>query len=155
DACDRFEDLSKRKPLENIRTLKHRMGMAFYNPEVMTEILASNVAAKQKFHDLYAEEERRIFESSRRLAEMERSLESDPRFQSPDFQADLRRFRKDKDEFEKQSKKRGVRPRDVRRLKESIDRLLKRLDPTGGVMTEEVSSPAGTRRAPRASTAPT
>lgn len=60
DACRRFEDLSKKKTLENIRTLKHRMGRAFYSPEVMNAVLASNVAAKKKWEILYKEEERRI-----------------------------------------------------------------------------------------------
>jgi hypothetical protein len=88
------------------------------------------VAAKQKFHDLYALEETRILESSKKVLDMEKDLEQDPRFQSPEFQTDLRRFRKDKEEFEKQSRKRGVRPRDVKRFKESIDRLLRRVDPS-------------------------
>lgn len=151
DACTRFEDLSKKKPLENIRTLKHRMGKAFYSPEVMTEILASNVAAKQKFHELYADEEKRILDSSRQLLEMEKELEREPRFQSPEFQADLRRFRKDKEEFEKQSKKRGVRPRDVKRLKESIDRLFRRIDPAAADTDEAGESrtdPGRRRREP-------
>ena len=145
DACTRFEDLSQKKPLENIRTLKHRMGPVFYSPEVMTEILASNVAARRKFHDLYAEEEKRLLDSSKRLLDMEKDLEKDPRFQSPEFQMDLRRFRKDKEEFERQSKKRGVRPRDVKRLKESIGRLLKRVDPAAAAAADDT----GPRTAPR------
>lgn len=153
DACTRFEDLSRKKPLENIRTLKRRMGPAFYSPEVMTEILASNIAARRKFHDLYAEEEKRILDSSRQLLDMEKDLERDARFQSPEFQADLRRFRKDKEDFEKQSKKRGVRPRDVKRLKESIHRLLRRIDPAAAAAAEDTGSRTDPRR--RSDAAPT
>ena len=129
EACVRFEDLTRKKTLENIRTLKHRMGAAFYSPDVMRAILASNVAVKKKFQLLYKEEERRILEASRDVIAKERDLEKDPRFVSPEFLEDLERFRKDKDEFEKASRRRGIRPRDVKRLKESLHRLLARRDP--------------------------
>jgi hypothetical protein len=129
EACERFEDLSNRKTLENIRTLKHRMGKAFYQPEVMHAILSSNVAVKKKFQLLYKVEEKRILTASREVLEKEKDLEKDARFMSPEFREDLERFRKDKDEFEKASRRRGVRPRDVKRLKDSLHRLLARLDP--------------------------
>jgi hypothetical protein len=129
EACERFEDLSNRKTLENIRTLKHRMGKAFYEPEVMRAILSSNVAVKKKFQLLYKVEEKRILTASREVLEKEKDLEQDARFMSPEFREDLERFRKDKDEFEKASRRRGVRPRDVKRLKDSLHRLLARLDP--------------------------
>lgn len=129
EACERFEDLSKRGTLENIRTLKHRMGRAFYDSEVMQAILSSNVAVKKKFQLLYKEEEKRILSASHEVLEKEKDLEKDARFMSPEFREDLERFRKDKDEFEKASRRRGVRPRDVKRLKESLHKLLAHLDP--------------------------
>jgi hypothetical protein len=129
EACERFEDLSNRKTLENIRTLKHRMGKAFYEAEVMRAVLSSNVAVKKKFQLLYKVEEERILTASREVLEKEKDLEHDARFMSPEFREDLERFRKDKDEFEKASRRRGVRPRDVKRLKESLHKLLARLDP--------------------------
>ncbi len=129
EACERFEDLTRKKTLENIRTLKHRLGAAFYAPEVMKAVLASNVAVKKKFQLLYKEEERRILEASRDVIAKEKDLEHDTRFMSTEFREDLERFRKDKEDFEKASRRRGVRPRDVKRLKESLHRLLARLDP--------------------------
>ncbi|HMA29192.1 MAG TPA: hypothetical protein VKS23_04965 [Thermoanaerobaculia bacterium] len=129
EACERFEDLSKRKTLENIRTLKHRMGKAFYDSEVMQAVLSSNVAVKKKFQLLYKEEEKRILSASREVLEKEKDLEHDARFMSPEFREHLESFRKDKEEFEKASRRRGVRPRDVKRLKESLHRLLAHLDP--------------------------
>jgi len=129
EACERFEDLTKRKTLENLRTLKHRLGAAFYSAEVMEAVLASNVAFKKKFQLLYREEERRILEASRDVISKEKDLEKDTRFMSPEFREDLERFRRDKDEFEKASRRHGVRPRDVKRLKDSLHRLLARLDP--------------------------
>jgi hypothetical protein len=129
EACDRFEDLSKRKTLENIRTLKHRMGSVFFDAEVMKAILSSNIAVKKKFQLLYKEEEKRILSASREVFEKEKVLDGDARFSGPEVRADLERFRKEKDEFEKASRRRGVRPRDIERLKGSLHKLLVRFDP--------------------------
>jgi hypothetical protein len=130
EACERFEDLIRKKPLENIRTLKHRMGSVFYSAEVLQALLASNVTAKRKFQALYRSEEERILSTSRRLLDLEAELSRDPRYQKEQFQADFRRFRRERDEFEKQSRRRGVRPREVRRLKEAIHRILVLIEPS-------------------------
>lgn len=160
EACERFEDLSERKSLENIRTLKHRMGKAFYDPEVMHAILSSNVAVKKKFQLLYREEEKRIVSGSREILEKEKDLEQDARFTSPELREDLERFRKDKDEFEKASRRHGVRPREVKRLKESLHSLLARLDPEAAeafdVGTDSTAGRGGRRKkdAPREGATP-
>jgi hypothetical protein len=127
----------------------------------MQAVLASNVAVKKKFQLLYKEEERRILEASRDVIAKEKDLENDPRFVSPQFLEDLERFRKDKDEFEKASRRRGVRPRDVKRLKESLHRLLARLDPAaaddldlGSDSTAGSGSGARRRRVASAGTTP-
>ena len=135
EACDRFEDLSKRKTLENIRTLKHRMGSVFFDAEVMKAILSSNIAVKKKFQLLYKEEEKRILSASREVFEKEKVLDGDVRLMGSELRADLERFHKEKDEFENASRRRGVRPRDVERLKGSLHKLLVRFDP---VAAEEV-----------------
>ncbi|HSB64459.1 MAG TPA: hypothetical protein VLJ18_09855 [Thermoanaerobaculia bacterium] len=155
EACERFEDLSKRGTVENIRTLKHRMGKAFYDSEVMQAILSSNVAVKKKFQLLYKEEEKRILSASREVLEKEKDLEQDARFMSPGFREDLERFRKDKDEFEKASRRRGIRPRDVRRLKESLHNLLAHLDPVAAeefdVASDSTAGAGGRRKRESAS----
>ena len=154
EACVRFEDLIRKKPLENIRTLKRRMGNVFYSAEVLQALLASNVAAKRKFQSLYQKEEERILATSRHLLELEAELGLDPRFQSDEFQADFRRFRREREDFEKQAKRRGVRPRDVRRLKEAIHRILSRVEPSAaaefdGTGDSTVGGKAAGRRARR------
>ncbi|MFI5180860.1 MAG: hypothetical protein ACHQPI_05680 [Thermoanaerobaculia bacterium] len=130
EACERFEDLIRKKPLENIRTLKRRMGKVFYSAEVLQSLLASNVAAKRKFQLLYRKEEERILSTSRRLLDLEAELSREPRYQTEQFQADFRRFRRERDEFEKQTRRRGVRTREVRRLKEAIYRILVLVEPS-------------------------
>lgn len=137
DACTRFEDLTERKILESLRAQKHELGHAFYDVQVLSAILETNLAAKNKFQNLYEEEEQRILESSRQLLELEKELATDPRFGKGDIQEEFRKFRQYKEAFERQQKDgEGVRHQEVTRLAETIDQLLSRLDlPPGGRTT--------------------
>ncbi len=157
EACARFEDLIRKKPLENIRTLKRRMGNAFFSPEVLNALLASNVAAKRKFLALYAREENRILEKSRSLLAMEKELELDPHFATEAFAAEFARFKRENEEFERQSRRRGVRARDVRRLKEAIHRILLKVEPGAAAdfdATLDSTSGGGRPAEPQAAPAP-
>lgn len=130
DECTRFDELTDKKILENIRTLKHQMGAAFYSVELMSGIVETNLAAKNKFFSLYEEEERKIVDSSRQLLEMEQKLESNPRFKGDDVQGEFRRFRQFKDDFERQNKEKGIRHGSVTRLSESIGQMLTKFELT-------------------------
>ncbi|HSB37189.1 MAG TPA: hypothetical protein VLH41_09935, partial [Thermoanaerobaculia bacterium] len=146
ESCARFEDLIRKKPLENIRTLKRRMGNAFFSPEVLKALLASNVAAKRKFQTLCRREENRILQKSRDLLAMEKEAALDPRFATAEFTAEFARFKRENEEFERQSRRRGVRARDVRRLKEAIHRILLKVEPTAAPDFDTTDSTSGTRR---------
>ena len=78
DSCERFEDLTEKKVLDSLRTVKHRLGPAYYDPTVLTAILDANLAAKNRFQTLYRNEEKRIFESSRHLLDIEREISRRP-----------------------------------------------------------------------------
>ena len=128
EGCERFEDLSEKKILDSLRTVKHRLGPAYYDPNVLTAILEANLAAKNRYQALYRGEEKRIFESSQRLLALERELSRRPEVADPDLQEDFRRFRQFKDEFEKKRSEGEIRHSQVTRLADSIDQLMSRLD---------------------------
>lgn len=137
DACERFEDLSEKKILDSLRTVKHRLGPAYYDPNVLSAILEANLAAKNRYQALYRGEEKRIFESSQRLLALERELSRRPEVADTELQEDFRRFRQFKDEFEKKRSEGEIRHSQVTRLAESIDQLMSRLDVTSGAPAEE------------------
>lgn len=143
EGCQRFEELTEKALLENVRTLKHRMGNAFYNVEVLSGILETNLAAKNKFQNLYEEEEHRILESSRQLLELERDLEHDPRLkgEAGPIQEELKKFREYKEEFERQNREKGVRHKEVTRLADSIERILTRFETATGKAASEATVP--------------
>ncbi len=131
DGCDRFEDLTEKKILDSLRTVKHRLGPAYYDTNVLSAILEANLAAKNRFQTLYRNEEKRIFESSQQLLEIERELSRRPEVADADLQEEFRRFRQFKEEFDKNRNEGEIRHGQVTRLAEAIDQLMARLDGTG------------------------
>ena len=130
DGCDRFEDLTEKKILDSLRTVKHRLGPAYYDTNVLSAILEANLAAKNRFQTLYRNEEKRIFESSQQLLDIERELSRRPEVADADLQEEFRRFRQFKEEFDKNRNEGEIRHGQVTRLAEAIDQLMARLDAT-------------------------
>lgn len=131
EGCDRFEDLTEKKILDSLRTVKHRLGPAYYDTNVLSSILDANLAAKNRFQVLYRNEERRIFESSQQLLDIERELSRRPEVADADLQEEFRRFRQFKEEFDKNRSEGEIRHGQVTRLAEAIEQLMTRLDVGG------------------------
>ncbi len=124
EACERFEELGSRQLIEGLREAKRRLGPAVYSIDVLSAVLETNLAAKNKFRELYETEERRLQESSQQLIE----AQSNPRFSSTEMQEGFRRFREAREQFDRQAETEGVRHRGVQRLAEAIDQLSARLE---------------------------
>lgn len=131
DACERFEDLTEKKVLDSLRTVKHRLGPAYYDANVLSAILEANLAAKNRFQMLYRNEEKRIFDSSQQLFDLERELARRPEVADADLQEEFRRFRQFKEEFDRKKSEGEIRHAQVTRLAETIDQLMAKLDAAG------------------------
>lgn len=136
DACERFEDLTDKKILDSLRTVKHRLGPAYYDGNVLSAVLDANLAAKNRFQTLYRNEEKRIFESSQQLLDIERELSRRPEVADADIQEEFRRFRQFKEEFDKKRNEGEIRHGQVTQLAEAMDQLMTKLDVTGGAAVE-------------------
>lgn len=131
EGCDRFEDLTEKKILDSLRLVKHRLGPAYYDTNVLSAILDANLAAKNRFQVLYRNEERRIFESSQQLLDIERELSRRPEVADAELQEEFRRFRQFKEEFDKNRSEGEIRHGQVTRLADAIDQLMARIEVNG------------------------
>jgi hypothetical protein len=138
DSCERFEDLTEKKILDSLRTVKHRLGPAYFDVNVLSAILDANLAAKNRFQTLYRNEEKRIFESSQHLFDIERELSRRPEVADADLQEGFRRFRQFKEEFDRKRSEGEIRHEQVTRLAETIDQLMARLDAAGETAGEAI-----------------
>lgn len=138
ESCERFEDLTEKKILDSLRTVKHRLGAAYYDTAVLTAVLEANLAAKNRFQALYRSEEKRIFDSSQQLLDIERELSRRPEVADAELAEEFRRFRQFKEEFDRKRSEGEIRHGQVTRLAETIDQLMARLEAAGEAAGEAI-----------------
>ena len=76
----RFEELTERHLLRNVRLFKHRIGDLYFHPDVLLAIVELNVATKNRFLKLYIAEEQKLVDDSSKLMEhgMSQSMPAAP-----------------------------------------------------------------------------
>jgi hypothetical protein len=129
-----FESLISDKLLDNVRTLKHRLGVSIAHPKVLAATAICNVKTKAVFRRLFEEEKKRIQEASSRIEDLEREFAKGGQGAVPE---EFARFRSTREEFQKREGEANVRARDVLALKNSITELLGKFD-LGQVQAEEI-----------------
>jgi len=118
-----FEDLVRGKRIENIRTIKRRLGFGLTNPRILASIGIANVNTRSVFRRFFAEEQKRIEEATERIENLEREIaHAGP---PPE---EFRRFRLSREEFGRLQEEANVRAGDVLALKHRIAAVLGKFD---------------------------
>ncbi len=130
--CRSFEDLVRERRVENIRTIKRRLGFALANPRVLASVGLANVRTRAVFHQFFEEERHRIQEASERIDDLEREI-SHAGPLPPEFE----RFRESRRQFELLEEQANVRAGDLLALKHRISDVLERFD-LRRIDTEEI-----------------
>lgn len=118
-----FEDLVRGKRIENIRTIKRRLGFALADPRVLASIGIANVRTRSVFRRFFAEEQRRIEEASARIESIEREIAH-----AGPPPAEFQNFRRAREEFERLQEEANVRAGDLLALKHRIAAVLGKFD---------------------------
>ena len=127
-----FEDLTEKHLLKNARMFKHRLGNLYFHPDILMAIIELNVAAKNKFLRLYADDEDRIVDDSRKLVEHGPAIERNFGEKNPELVSEIARFRDFKERFDAGRADSNVKHDVVTRLKQSMTSILAQLDRTLG-----------------------
>jgi hypothetical protein len=122
------------KLLENVRTLKHRLGYALGNPKVLAAVGICNVQTKAVFRRLYEDEKKKIDETSARIEVLEKEFAKGGRSALPE---EFVRFRTTQQEFLKREGEANVRARDVLAMKNLMSDVLTKFD-LGAIEPDEV-----------------
>jgi hypothetical protein len=123
-----FEDLTDRHLLKNARTFKHRIGDLYFDPDVLLAVVELNVAAKNRFLELYQVEEQRILEDSQKLLAHGDAIERNFGETNPELAEAIGRFREYKERFDALRAESNVKHDLVTQLKTSIGEVLSQLD---------------------------
>ena len=85
ETMEDYPALVVSKVYERYRRLKQRFGRAILHPPILVEVTATNIAAKNRFKELYEAEENRVLENTNRIYDIERYLERHPELANDDL----------------------------------------------------------------------
>jgi hypothetical protein len=125
-----LEDLDEREALRTYREFKHSLEAVFFEPRVLSSLLATNLAFRDVVAQLYAREERRITEEYQRVLDLGREGEM-----SADLDGDLAHFHQEVERFERNLERDELRLDELSRLRRRVRALSPRL-----VVEEEAGS---------------
>lgn len=127
-AASTFEELTRRNLLKNARLFKHRVGDAYFHPDVLLSVVELNVTTKNRFAKLYEAEEQRLVADAQKLLEHGESLQKTFGDANPALLDEIARFRDYKARFESSRAESNVKHDVVTQLKTSINTILAQLD---------------------------
>lgn len=130
--------------LDRYRKCKHRLGKAFIHPPVLVQIISANIEAKNRFRELYQEEEMRILEDTNRIFEIERYLERNPGLAHDQLRRQLDTFRKFRVQFDSGRRDDNLKREDILELRQAMHQVLETFDqqlrPTGAQHSPEADA---------------
>jgi len=134
---DEFRKLIDCQIVDRFRELKGRLGRDAMNPDVLVEIVTTNIALKNKFRELYQQEEVRILEDTNRIFEIERYIERNPGLAHDDLRRQLEVFKASRKKFDRGRKENNLRREDVVALRSSMEGVIRAFEPGGGAQLNQ------------------
>jgi len=141
EAIGEFEAILTSEIYDRYREFKHNLGRTYLQPELLLEIVVTNIAAKRRFHQLYQEEEARILEDTNRIFEIERYLEKHPDVAHDELREQIETFRRSRSRFDAGRKENNLKREDILELRRAMQAILDRVGPVGEPAAAQEPSP--------------
>ena len=125
-----FDTLVQSKVYDRLRGFKTRIGRAFLHPPILVEITAANIAARNRFRDLFDIEERQLLEGTNRVFDIERYLKKNPGLATEDIKEKIEIFRQTRVKFEDARRQHNVKRSDILDLRQSMHDVLAHFEST-------------------------
>jgi hypothetical protein len=144
-ASRRFQDLVAGGALDRLRTLKRRLGGDMLDARLLPALLETTVTVKNRFQDLWHQEEVALEADLRRLRELQAKMGGRGQKTTPELAQELESFAAAQHRFEESRRVEHWRREDLLRLRISLDRLLAHLNrDLGPSWQQEISTPFAT-----------
>jgi len=127
-AARRFPELVGGGVLDRYRSLKRRLGDSLLHPRLLPVLLETTVTFKNRFRQLWQEEEPRILDDTNRVRELQRQLEAHPEMVTPDLREALSTFASAHRRFDAGRQAENLRRDDALQLRLALDRILDQPD---------------------------
>jgi len=127
-----FDTLVQSKVYDRLRAFKIRIGRAILHPPILVEITAANIAARNRFRELFDIEERHLLEGTNRIFDIERYLKKNPGLATDEIKEKIEIFRQTRVRFEDARRHHNVKRADILDLRQSMHDVLAHFDSTAG-----------------------
>ncbi|MEE4271402.1 MAG: hypothetical protein V2I67_07000 [Thermoanaerobaculales bacterium] len=143
-----FDTLVQSRVYDRLRGFKTRIGMAMLHPPILIEITAANIAARNRFRDLFDIEERQLLEGTNRIFDIERYLKKNPGLATDDITQKIGVFRETRVRFEDARRQHNVKRSDILELRQSMHDVLAHFESTAVDLLGEISQKLKVGREP-------
>ena len=138
-GCRTFTEMAAGGALDRFRSLKRRLGANMLHARLLPVLLETTVAIKNRFRELWEDEETALLADTNKVRELEKQLSSHPELASPDLREMLEVFATAQQRFDQGKQAENLRRKDALKLRMALNRILEQFD---------VSQPAGPMTAP-------
>jgi hypothetical protein len=143
-----FDTLVQSKVYDRLRGFKTRIGRAMLHPPLLIEITGANIAARNRFRDLFDIEERQLLEGTNRIFDIERYLSKNPDLATEEIKEKIEVFRRSRVRFEDARRQHNVKRADILELRQSMHDVLAHFESTAADLLGSISErPAAAERA--------
>jgi hypothetical protein len=125
-----FDTLVQSRVYDRLRGFKTRIGRAILHPPILVEITAANIAARNRFRDLFDIEERQLLEGTNRIFDIERYLKKNPGLATSEIKEKIEVFRQTRVRFEDARRQHNVKRSDILDLRQSMHNVLAHFEST-------------------------
>jgi hypothetical protein len=129
EAIGDYAEVVESRVYDRYRRLKQRLGPAILNPDIQLEVAITNIAAKNRFEELFRAEEARVAGNTNRILDIERYIDRHPELTSSDLKEQIETFRRSRVRYESSLRSGNVRRDDITEMTRAMHKVLARFDP--------------------------
>jgi len=127
-AAKGFGELASDGALDRFRSLKRELGETYLDPRLLPTLLETTVAIKNRFRELWEDEEQQILSDTNRVMEARRLLERHPEIVNGDLRDMFDTLAAAQQRVDRGRREEKVRREDVVELRRVLDKILVQTD---------------------------
>jgi hypothetical protein len=129
-GCRSFTELVAGGALDRFRTLKRRLGENMLHPSLLPVVLETTVSIKNRFRDLWEDEEAALLNDTNKVRELQKQLAGNPEMATPELRELLEVFAAAQQRFDEGRQTENLRREDALKLRMTLNRILEQFDIT-------------------------
>jgi len=142
-ACRTFSELVGGGALDRFRALKRTLGERLLHPQLLPAVMETTITIKNRFRDLWDDEESQLMDDTNRVIELEKALESHPELITAELRELLRTFATVRRRVDLARQEENLRREDMLQLRRTLTQIIERYDAALTRQHEPGTDPGG------------